>query len=75
MGENKITPEVIDPVELVKRVHKRLVALIQSSLDNNDIGKGRGLYQADDILIEELQAMLAEAEGKILKGGDLVTIK
>lgn len=64
---NMARPEVIDPIELTNRIHNKISALIKKELadEGPNIQRVQSLGEADDIVINTLTEMTAEATKRI----------
>ena len=67
MEQTRIKPEIVDPIELVTRVHRQLAYLASGAITLDSPLVAEAYRMADNILIRELQTMLDEASVRILE--------
>lgn len=58
-------PEIINPTELTTRIHQRLITKLAKAIENDQVEKAHAFMDADDIVIDELKTMTAEASIRI----------
>lgn len=59
-------PEVISSVELVARIHDRMLTLTAEAIEKRDLRALQVYNQIDGIILQELKGMLQEATEKII---------
>ena len=64
MTTKPIVPEVVSPIDLVKAIHERLMEKRFENLYNEALSNAYDV--ADDIVIQELQRLIKEAQERIL---------
>ena len=68
-----LIPQVIDPVELAKRIHSQLVELCHKDLNRDNLISAGAYLKSSEIVVNELKSMTSEAVDNPLKGGDKET--
>ena len=64
MTTKAIVPEVVSPIDLVKAIHERLMERAKANINDNAVYIAYNV--ADDIVLQELQRLIKEAQERIL---------